>query len=189
MVIALNMRKLHVRHLSLVAAAVIAASPAHAGDQPAAQMPATAQPHVQMPGAEQIVILIRTTLLTLNDALATGNFTVLRDQAAPSFRGPNTAAKLSRIFRNLGERRIDLAGVAMAAPELSAGPMIDANRRLHLEGHFRLQQAAVNFGLIFEMSHGRWRLFGISVNPTHPAPALAKAKMAKPTWGATVSSR
>jgi hypothetical protein len=38
-----------------------------------------------MPEAEKVVLLLRTTLLTLNDALQTGNFTVLRDVSAPSF--------------------------------------------------------------------------------------------------------
>src|SRR5579885_3484421 len=51
---------------------------------------------VAMPDAEKIVLLLRTTLLTLNDALQTGNFTVLRDKGAPGFRNANTPAQLSQ---------------------------------------------------------------------------------------------
>jgi hypothetical protein len=41
-----------------------------------------------MPDAEKIVLLVRTTLITLNDALQTGNFTVLRDIGAPASAKP-----------------------------------------------------------------------------------------------------
>ena len=51
-----------------------------------------------MPDAEKIVLLLRTTLITLNDALQTGNFTVLRDMGAPGFRDANTAARLGAVL-------------------------------------------------------------------------------------------
>ena len=62
-----------------------------APQKPAAQKPVapTAKPgapQVVMPDAEKIVLLLRTTLITLNDAMQTGNFTVLRDMGAPGFR-------------------------------------------------------------------------------------------------------
>ena len=190
MVVALDNKRPLKWGLALFAAVMLAARPVHAGDQQAVPRPAAAQPQVRMPGAEQIVVLIRNTLITLNDALATGNFTVLRDRAAPSFQSANTAARLSRIYQGLGQQGVDLSGVVLAAPQLTATPMIDANQRLHLEGHFPLQPTGFKFGLMFEMSGGRWRLFGISVNPAPaaPAPVTAKKKSA-PAWGATVSSR
>jgi hypothetical protein len=45
----------------------------------------TTPPQVAMPDAEKIVLLLRSTPLTLNDAIQTGNFTVLRDVGAPGF--------------------------------------------------------------------------------------------------------
>src|SRR5262245_26287516 len=42
--------------------------------------------------------LVRSALLTLNDANRCGNYTVLRDLAAPDFQARNTAADLARIF-------------------------------------------------------------------------------------------
>jgi hypothetical protein len=41
---------------------------------------------------EQALYLIRSTLLTLNDANRSGNYTVLRDLATPDFQARNTAA-------------------------------------------------------------------------------------------------
>jgi hypothetical protein len=49
-----------------------------------------------MPDAEKIVLLLRNTLITLNDAIQTGNFTVLRDMGAPGFRDANSAGRLSQ---------------------------------------------------------------------------------------------
>lgn len=51
-----------------------------------------------MPNERQMMVLIRTTLLTFNDAVQTGNYTVLRDMAAPGFREANSAARLSKLF-------------------------------------------------------------------------------------------
>ena len=55
---------------------------------PAADQTAPLPPQVVMPDAEKIVLLLRVTLITLNDAVQTGNFTVLRDMGAPASATP-----------------------------------------------------------------------------------------------------
>src|SRR5215472_14405828 len=63
---------------------------------PATPKPAPAPPHPAaqqqtMPvSIEQALYLVRSTLLTLNDAKRSGNYTVLRDLAAPDFQARNT---------------------------------------------------------------------------------------------------
>jgi hypothetical protein len=47
---------------------------------------------------EQAFYLIRSTLLTLNDANRSGNYSVLRDLAAPDFQAKNSAADLADSF-------------------------------------------------------------------------------------------
>ena len=127
-----------------------------------------------MPDAEKIVVLIRTAVLTLNDAVQTGNFTVLRDIAAPGFREANTAARLSQVFSNLAGLDLDLSGIATMAPQLAETPVIDPKTNmLKVKGWFPAQPMQINFGLLFQPIAGKWRLFGISVNPTVPKPAAA----------------
>ena len=46
----------------------------------------------------RVNILVRTTLVALNNANLTGNYTVLRDLGAPGFRAANTAARLGALF-------------------------------------------------------------------------------------------
>ena len=61
---------------------------------------------------EQALYLIRSTILTLNDANRSGNYTVLRDLAAPDFQSRNTTTDLSQIFSDLRRRNFDLYAVA-----------------------------------------------------------------------------
>ena len=132
-----------------------------------------AQPELAVPSAENLVIMIRSTLLSLNDALATGNFTVFRDLAAPSLRDGNSAARFAQIFSNLADQHINLARVVILAPKLPGPPAIDANRRLHISGFFPDDPVQINFELQFEEVSDRWRLFGIAVNPVKSASTAA----------------
>jgi hypothetical protein len=119
-----------------------------------------------MPSAETIVVLIRKSLLTLNDAIQTGNFTVLRDVGAPGFRGANSASRLSQIFSSLASQEVDLSGAATGAPQLSEAPVINPKTGLLLlKGWFPGQPLQINFELAYQSVSGSWRLFGIAVKP------------------------
>ncbi|HUW74346.1 MAG TPA: hypothetical protein VMW05_10045 [Methyloceanibacter sp.] len=121
---------------------------------------------VALPDAENIVLLVRNSLITLNDALQTGNFTVLRDRGAPGFREANSAARLSQIFSDLVAKKVDLSAVAVVAPQLSQGPELDKEKgMLHLKGFFPGKPVRIDFELLYQAVKGQWRLFGISVQP------------------------
>jgi hypothetical protein len=123
---------------------------------------------------EQTLYLIRSTLMALNDANRTGNYTVLRDLAAPGFQAGNTAADLAQSFADLRHRKVELSAVALAAPQLSTAPYIDPDKRLRLIGFFPTRPLQINFDLMFQDVNGQWRLFGISV-ATPPAPESPKS--------------
>jgi hypothetical protein len=150
-----------------------AAAPA----KPKEQAAATAQqPQVVMPDAEKIVLLLRSTLNTLNDAIQTGNYTVLRDKGAPGFSQANNAARLSQSFSDLASRGVDLAVVNIIAPQLTDPPALDqAKGFLRLKGYFPGQPVQINFEVIYQAVNGRWRLFGLSVQPAAPLPEAASA--------------
>lgn len=152
-----------------------AAKPGTAKPAPVAK-PASSQ--VVMPDAEKIVLLLRTTLSTLNDALQTGNFTVLRDMAAPGFRDANTAARLAQSFSDLASKRVDLSPTSIIAPQLTQPPGLDKQKgMLHLKGYFPGQPVQINFEMLYQAVDGRWRLFGLSVQqgPATPPPESASA--------------
>lgn len=149
-------------------------TPAPTPAAPAAAPPAP--PQVVVPDAEKIVLLLRTTILTLNDALQTGNFTVLRDMGAPGFRDANTAARLSQSFSDLASKGVDLSPVSIIAPQLSEAPGLDQQKgMLHLKGYFPGQPVQINFEMLYQAVDGRWRVFGLSVQPGPPTPQPAAA--------------
>lgn len=149
--------------------------------KPAARpAPAAAAPQVQMPNASQIVLLIRMSVMALGDALQTGNFTVLRDLGAPGFAEANTAAKLSQTFAGLAAQGIDLTSTSIIAPQLTETPTLDPKTgMLHIKGFFPGQPVQINFELLFQPVGGRWRIFGMSVNPAAAA-AVTEAPAAEP---------
>jgi hypothetical protein len=116
-----------------------------------------------------VLILIRSTLLALDQANKTGNYTVLRDIGAPGFQS-NTAARLGDIFAKLRSDNLDLAGVAVIDPQLNLLPQIEASGLMHMAGFFPSVPTQVNFDLSFAPVNGQWRLFGISVSLGQSAP-------------------
>ncbi len=151
------------------------------GAKPAERSPPAAQKAQQaLPvHLEQALYLIRSTLLTLNDANRSGNYTVLRDLASPSFQAKNSAADLAAIFADLRQRNFDLFAVAIAAPQLAAPPSRDGNL-LRLTGFFPTRPLQINFDLLFEDVAGKWMLFGISVQTPEASPPTQASDVAKP---------
>jgi hypothetical protein len=121
-----------------------------------------------------VIMLIRSTLLAVDQANKTGNYTVLRDIGAPGFQN-NTAAKLGEIFAKLRNDKLDLSGVAVIDPQLSLLPQIEANGMMHMAGFFPSVTSQVNFELMYAPVDGQWRLFGISVSIGQAAPAAPDA--------------
>ena len=133
---------------------------------------------------EQAFYLIRSTLLTLNDANRSGNYSVLRDLAAPDFQARNSPADLAESFSDLRRRKFDLFAAALVAPALTAAPALDAKGMLRLTGNFPTRPQQIDFDLLFQNAGAQWRLFGISVaTPAAAAPAqpAVQAKAPAPT--------
>jgi hypothetical protein len=141
---------------------------------PAAAARPPSPPQVAMPDANKIVLLLRTSLLTLNDALRSGNYSVLRDTAAPSLQ-QNSPARLAEVFGPLAKQGIDLSAVSVSAPQLVEAPVIDQNSRLRLKGYFPLNSLQINFEVVLEPVDGRWRLAGLAVAPVQAATPVAQA--------------
>jgi hypothetical protein len=136
-----------------------------------------------------VLILTKSTLIALDQANKTGNYSVLRDLAAPSFASANNAARLAEIFANLRRDKVDLSGVLVLEPQLTRLPELDQNGMMHFAGFFPSAPSQVNFEFIFAPVDGQWRLFGISANlgssvpaaPQSSAPAkTGEKKSAKP---------
>jgi hypothetical protein len=134
-----------------------------------------------------VLMLIRSTLLALDQANKTGNYTVLRDLGAPGFQ-VNNAARLAEIFANQRGDKLDLSGVAVIDPQLSLLPQIEPNGLLHMAGFFPSVPSQVNFELLFAPVEGQWRVFGVSLSVGQSAP-VAPAAPEAPTGKAVISQK
>lgn len=118
---------------------------------------------VVMPPPEDLLDLIRTTIVALNQANQTGNYTVLRDLSAPDFRNANDASRLGLIFQVLREHAIELTPLLHISPEVSEAPAIGNEGLLRIAGFFPTHPLRVNFDLSFQYFESRWRPYTISV--------------------------
>lgn len=142
--------------------------------------PAAAQqqtsPRPKLPDPYKLNLLIRSTILAVDQANRTGNYTVLRDLASPKFQKANSKAKLAEIFAGLRKRKLDLSPVMLFDPKLVTAPAIDAGGMLRLTGFIPTQPEQILFDFAFEFDEGKWRLFGIALDVRPPAKSPQKPK-------------
>ncbi|CCJ06422.1 hypothetical protein [Methylocystis sp. SC2] len=134
-----------------------------------------------------VLILVRSTLLALDQANKTGNYTVLRDLGAPGFQ-TNTAARLAEIFAYQRTQNLDLSGVAVLEPQLSMLPQIESTGMMHMAGFFPSVPTQIRFELLYAPVQSQWKLFGLSVSlgssaPVAPSDAPAPSAAAQPKGG------
>lgn len=109
---------------------------------------------LSLPDPFRLDMLIRSTLIALNQANDTGNYTVFRDLGSSAFQGANSAADLAGLFGNLRRQRIDLMPIIFVAPKPTQPPQIDNRGLLRLVGYFPAAAGQIRSRL----SAGRHRL-------------------------------
>jgi len=123
--------------------------------------PPTSQ--ILVPDSDGIVILIDNTIIALNHANLTGNYSVLRDLGAPEFQKLNSSKRLADIFASMRARNLNLSPIVLYRPKLVRQPAIDDKGLLRMTGLYETQPLQVHFDLGFQPVAGSWRLFEISV--------------------------
>lgn len=119
---------------------------------------------------EMILLLIRTTIIALDQANKTGDYSVLRKLGGPGLQRM-TPEQLSKTFESLRAANVDLAPASIVTPELSKMPAISQEGRLSLMGFFPTRPSQIQFRLVFEAVGGVWKPFGLSISL---APATEK---------------
>ncbi len=131
-----------------------------------------AQPNINSAPLDRdtLLVLLRQSLLALDDANRTGNYTVLRDLGSPAFQVNNTAARLSEVFASLRQKNVDLSRAAVLEPQWTAPPEIRGNGQLYLAGFYPAGSLRAEFDIVFEPVNNHWRVFGLSVYLVQPTP-------------------
>lgn len=159
---------------------VMAASPTGA-QTGAVQPPPAARP---VPGQLELSKLIWSTILAVDHANKSGNYSVLRDMSAQGFQINNDPARLAQIFAGLRQSRIDLSDALLVPPSYTEAPRLVQEGVFEVKGAFLLRPTTIRFDLYYQWEQGRWKLFGIDIQPAtmveampsfSPPPAHAKA--------------
>ena len=149
-----------------LAAALWLAAPglAFAQQAPAGQArpPMSSQP---VPSELELAKLIWSTMAMVDHANRSGNYSVLRDTSASGFQIQNDPARLAEIFAAIRQSRLDLSNALIVAPTYTAAPRLLQADVFEVKGYFALRPTPIFFDLYFQWEQGRWKLFGISIDP------------------------
>lgn len=109
--------------------------------------------------------LIWSTMVAVDQANLSGNYSVLRDISAPSFQIINDPARLTAAFASIRASRLDLSNTMLLAPTYTAAPTLIQADVFRVQGYFGLRPMAVSFDLYYQWVNGRWRVYGLGIQP------------------------
>lgn len=118
---------------------------------------------LSVPNPSRLLILVRSTMIALNQANITGNYTVLADLGSAKFRRDNPPAKLAATFEAFRKAKVDISAVALVTPQVTKPPVIGADQQLVIDGAFPTSPMRVKYLLQFEMAEGKWLLSGLNL--------------------------
>ena len=117
-----------------------------------------------MPSPSVQEVLVKSILITLSDAVAADNFTVLHAKISKPFRDQFPPEKLRAIFKDLVDKHAVFDAV-VAKPIISdEDARIDEKGVLRLKGHFETTPKQVKYQLGFIPSDGLWKLSGVTID-------------------------
>jgi hypothetical protein len=140
--------------VATVTAALLASSIAAADDK--------------VPNAKDQEVLIKTSLLSLNDANVTGNYTVLHAKLSKPFREQFSPDRLKQSFREFSDKKIDWEAVVAMSPIPTTDSHIDGRGALVLRGYFDAGAKHVVYALDFVPSEGEWKAIKLNVRVKSP---------------------
>lgn len=121
-----------------------------------------------VPSETELRKLVKVTLITFNDAVQTRDFSVLHSKTSVAFRKSYSPKRLRGIFWNFIVRKVDISPIVNLEPRWDDPPVINADGRLQLQGHFETTPSVVKFEFLYTYEGGEWRLTHINVDVAPP---------------------
>jgi len=138
--------------VSLLALAIISVSPAFAA--------------AEIPSDDDQDIMIRSTLMTFNDANMTNNYAVLFAKASKQFQAQITQEKMQSAFEAFRKNELFFEDVVTADYASYEKATIDGEGALVLAGVFKTDDMQVKYRLRYVQNNKVWKLLGINVDAT-----------------------
>lgn len=144
------------------------------GTAPAAQGQPTVQPPASIrptPSQLELSKLIWSTVAAVDHANKSGNYSVLRDISAQGFQINFNPARLTEVFAGIRNLDIDLSNALLVPPTYYEAPQLIGNDVFRVRGVFQMRPISIGFDMYFQWEQGRWKLFGIDLQPQAMADA------------------
>ena len=116
-----------------------------------------------LPAMQPLEALVKSSLLSFNDANVTGNYAVFHAKLSKPFRQQFPPERLKETFKQFSEQPIDLDIVAAMPPIYDQEPAVDSDGRLMVKGFFATEPTRVSFEMDFIPSDGEWKLLRLNV--------------------------
>lgn len=127
----------------------------------AAAQPAIARSSV--PDENTLARLVWSTMVALDNANRTENYSVLYSLGSSGFQQKNSPQKLAQNFSALRQNRVDIGRTILSTPSYYLPPAILSDGTLRLRGGFDYRPKSVRFDLIYSNIGGGWRINALSV--------------------------
>jgi hypothetical protein len=122
-----------------------------------------AQAQNRVPAGQVLEALVKASLLSLNDANVTGNYSVLHAKLSKPFRQQFSPEKLKETFSEFSQGNADFDIIAAMKPAYDPAPVVDPEGKLIVKGSFPTEPSRLQFELEFIPSDGEWKLIRIHV--------------------------
>ncbi len=119
---------------------------------------------VDLPDDDEQDVLIRTTLMTFNDANATGNYAVLIARASTQFQSEMTPEKLATAFEGFRKNSLFIDDIVNADYDSYEKAKLDGDGALTLAGVFKTDELTVKYRLRYVQNSKEWKLLGLDVD-------------------------
>ncbi|MHA7818931.1 MAG: hypothetical protein ACX930_04715 [Erythrobacter sp.] len=151
----------------LLGAALLPLAPATAQTAPPQVQPSVQPPPSMRPTPSQLELskLLWSTIAAVDHANQSGNYSVLRDISAQTFQVNFNPARLTEIFAGLRGLNIDLSNALLVPPTYYEAPQMISNDVFRVRGVFQLRPISIGFDVYYQWEQGRWKLFGIDLQP------------------------
>jgi hypothetical protein len=146
-----NSSRLFAAAVALLAFTLVTVAPAFAAD---------------VPDDDDQDILVRTTLMTFNDANMSNNYTVFYARASKEWQAQTTVEKLQAAFEPMRKKELDLAELSTADYDSSEKPTFDPDGALVLAGVFKTDDLEVKYRLRYVKNDQAWKVIGVNVDAT-----------------------
>jgi len=138
--------------VSLLVLAILSLSPAFAA--------------ADIPSDDDQDIMIRSTLMTFNDANMTNNYAVLYAKASKQFQAQITQEKMQSAFEAFRKNELFFEDVVTADYASYEKATIDCEGALVLAGVFKTDDMQVKYRIRYVQNNKVWKLLGINVDAT-----------------------